>query len=186
MSDLIKNEKVILTRRKHWFVLFSDLLGPSLLAIIPFVIYPYIEGREFLVGTYSIVISLPLTWITYLGSIWLLIFWMRIVGIWIDYYLDVWVITNKHILDREQRGFFNRKTSVFRLENIQDITTETRGFIPTFFLFGDIHVQTAGESEEFVMHGISNPKYVREIILQAQNETLNKPVEEEHRTKLKL
>ena len=94
---------------------------------------------------------------------------MRIVGVWTDYYLDVWMVTDKRIIDIEQKSFFHRQTSVFRIERIQDITIETRGIIATLLNFGDIHVQTAGESQEFIMRGIANPKYMRRIILRQQD-----------------
>ena len=168
MFNLHKNETVLLSRRKHWFILFGELSGISLLAMTPFVLYPFLTGYEFFIGSYSITIYLTGVWATFLGSAWLLIFWMRGMGIWTDYYLDIWIITNKRIVDNEQKGFFHRETSILRLEKIQDVTIETQGIIPTLLNFGDIHVQTAGEEQEFIMHGIASPKRVREIIVQAQ------------------
>lgn len=178
MAHIMKNEHTILARRKHWFVLVSDLIGPAILALLPFVVYFFIEGQTISVGTQVVTLSLDPLWFTYLGSIWLLLFWMFIVGTWIDYYLDIWMITDKHLIDREQKGFFDRETSVFRIERIQDVTISTRGILPTLLHFGDIHVQTAGEAQEFIMRGIANPQHVREIILKTQNQILE---EQPHR-----
>lgn len=172
MFNISKDEKVLLSRRKHWFILLGELSGVVLVAMAPFVFYPFVADYEFLIGTYQVTIYLTALWATFLGSAWLLIFWMRSMGIWTDYYLDIWIITNKRIIDNEQKGFFHRETSTLRLEKIQDVTVETRGIIPTLMNFGDIHVQTAGEEREFIMYGIANPKHVREIIVQAQDKVL--------------
>jgi len=169
MSDIPKDETILLRRRKHWFVLYRELAPSAFLAFAPFILYPFIAGYEFTIGTYSIEIYVTAAWATFLGSAWLLIFWMKGIGIWTDYYLDIWSITDKKIIDNEQKGFFHRETSVLRLEKIQDVTIETRGFVATFLNFGDIHVQTAGEEREFVMYGIASPKHVRDIIVEAQD-----------------
>ncbi len=168
MFNILKDETTLLRRRKHWFILLGELLGIIILAISPFVLYPFIAGQEILIGSYSITIQLSNAWITFLGSAWLLIFWMRSMNIWTNYYLDLWIITDKRIIDIDQKSFFHRRISVLLIEKIQDITIETNGFIPTFLNFGDIHVQTAGEELEFVMNGIANPKHVRKILTKAQ------------------
>ena len=98
---------------------------------------------------------------------------MRVAGVWTDYYLDVWMVTDKRVIDIEQKGFFHRQTSVFRIERIQDVTVETHGIVATLLNFGDIHVQTAGEGQEFIMRGIANPKYVRRVILRQQDRVTN-------------
>lgn len=165
------NEKLILERRKHWFIAAAELAGPVLFAAAPFILYAAFEGSEFQIGGYMLVVYLSPALFAFLGSAWLLIFWMRAVGVWTDYYLDVWLITDKRIIDQEQKGFFHRQTSVFRLDRIQDVTVETKGLIATLLHFGDIHVQTAGEAQEFIMRGIANPRDVREIILKAQDMT---------------
>lgn len=167
--QLESNESKLLERRKHWFIIVVDLIGVGILALIPFILYGMLIGKTFTIGAQTIVIYLPTALFIFLGSAWLLIFWMRAVGVWTDYYLDVWTITNKRIIDQEQKGFFHRETSIFRLDRIQDVTVETHGIIQTLLHFGDIHVQTAGERRKFIMHGIANPRDVRAMILRAQD-----------------
>ena len=55
---------------------------------------------------------------------------------------------------------------------IQYITVETKGILPTLLNFGDIHVQSAGETKEFVMRGISNPQKARALILKHSDKTV--------------
>jgi uncharacterized membrane protein YdbT with pleckstrin-like domain len=168
-TSIQENERVILKRRKHVLILIGHLLGPILFGAVPIVAYGIIAGRTFTIAERTLTIELPLSVVLLFASAWLLFFWMRTIGVWTDYYLDLWIVTDRHIIDREQRGFFSRETSVWRLDKIQDVTIETHGVLPTLFHFGDLHVQTAGESREFIMHGISNPKYVRQVILAAHD-----------------
>lgn len=93
---------------------------------------------------------------------------MIIFFIFMDFYLDYWVITNQRIIKVKINGFFNEtSTSVF-LSNIQDITTLTRGFIETAFDFGDIYIQTAGAFRELVMDKIPHPEIVKQVIIEAR------------------
>ena len=172
MSDPPLNENILLTRRKHWIVLFLELLGNTVVMLTPFVIYFLLDGKEIAINDQMYLLEMRPALFVFAGSIWLIFFWMRLIHIWTDYYLDVWTITDRRIIDREQRGLFNRQTSVFHIDRIQDVTIETRGILPTLFHFGDIHVQTAGESQQFIMRGIADPKYVREVILAQQDRTV--------------
>ena len=173
MIELATDEQVQLVKRKHWFIIFAELSAYGIIFLIPFFAYIFISGNEITLGNQIILLELETSLFIFIASAWTLLIWMRAVGVWTDYYLDVWMVTDKRIIDIEQKSFFHRQTSVFRIERIQDITIETRGIIATLLNFGDIHVQTAGESQEFVMLGIANPKYVRRIILRQQDRITN-------------
>ena len=167
MFRLAPDETVQIEMRKHWFILFAELFPYAVLYVIPFVAYAFAAGQELaLASGETLVFELSPALTVFLAASWTLLIWMRVIGIWTDYFLDVWMVTSKRIIDLEQKGMFHRKSSIFRIERIQDVTVEMRGIIATLLNFGDLHVQTAGESQEFVMRGIARPKYVREVILE--------------------
>jgi len=165
--NLSPDEKIKITLRKHWFILLKDIFGLIVLYIAPFIVYFYFFDNAIITEFFNNKIharpTLPI--IIFAISIWTLIAWIKLFTIWTDYYLDVWFITNKRIIDIEQKGFFRREISTFRMERIQDITIEIKGMLQTFLDFGDIHVQTAGESQEFIIRGIRHPKQIKEIIM---------------------
>lgn len=166
MLKLGDEEFVQIEMRKHWFILLAELAAYIVLYFVPFIIWMLISGYEVPISaTETLNVSLSPAYGMFIAAAWTLVIWMRLVGIWTDYYLDIWIVTNKRIIDLEQKGLFHRKSSVFRIERIQDITVETRGIIATLLNFGNLHVQTAGEAHEFSMNGIANPRSVREIIL---------------------
>ena len=83
----------------------------------------------------------------------------------IDYYLDLWIVTNDRIIDIEQQGIFSRVITELDLFQLQDVTTEIRGFLPTIFHFGEIKVKTASGNEDIVFHEVPYPNKVRERLL---------------------
>ncbi len=87
-----------------------------------------------------------------------------------DYFLDMWIVTNERIINIEQHGLFRRKVSEMRLNQVQDITSETHGFLETFLTYGDVMVQTAGERLQFHFKNIDNPDEVKLTIARLVNE----------------
>lgn len=76
------------------------------------------------------------------------------------------VVTNQHIVDIDQMGLFNRTVSTLRLEEIQDISAAVKGPLQTFFQYGTILIQTAGERENFVFDYVPNPYELEHYVLE--------------------
>lgn len=165
MIKLRPDETVKEVVRRHWFILLMRTIGLLVVLAAPFILYGFASGKEIALGLTSFTVHLEPALLVFLGSLWALIVWLRFFHEWTDHYLDGWIVTDKRIIDIEQFGFFSRQVSSFRMERIQDITTDVHGIIATLLDFGDIHVQTAGDSQEFVMKGAPNPKRLKEIIL---------------------
>lgn len=167
--QLEKDEKVILMVRKHWFVLFSDLIRPGIVFFVPFIGYIFLHGSTVPIGTEELTLSLSPALAVFLFALWSLLFWATFVRIWTEYYLDLWTITDRRIIDIEQTSFFSRNVASLRMERIQDVTIDIHGVLPTLLHFGDLHVQTAGMSREFVVRGIPRPRDIKNIVLQQQD-----------------
>jgi uncharacterized membrane protein YdbT with pleckstrin-like domain len=165
MIKIGKDEKIILEIRKHWFVLFSKTLFLVFLLALPVIIAVganILNLSKFVTligdGTY---ISIILT------SVWLLFIWITFFVIWTDYYLDILIITDKRIIDINQKRLFSRDISVSQLDHIEDVSTEIHGLIATLLNFGNIQIQTAGENREFIVQGVPNPDNIRRQIMEA-------------------
>lgn len=142
MLKLHGQESVILVIRKHWFVLARTIvLFFALLLIPPFAltVLPLITQ-----GFDQAVIE-PIA--NFLLSLYIMVLLIVLFLLWLDYYLDMWIITSERIVDIEQRGLFNREISEIPLAHVQDVTIEVKGIIETFLKFGTIRIQTAGERE---------------------------------------
>lgn len=90
--------------------------------------------------------------------------------IWVDFYLDTWIITDKRIINIEQKGLFSRVNSELALDKIQDVTTDVTGLFPTLLNYGDVFVQTAAEKERFVFRKIPNPNKIKDLLMKLEKE----------------
>jgi uncharacterized membrane protein YdbT with pleckstrin-like domain len=155
-----KEEEIKLIIRKHKIVLLTYALHIIIMSLLPVIFYLFVIPQ-----TFSAFLEPPynnlfiLLSVIYYGFVWIIIF-----TAWVDYYLDIWIITNERLLDVEQRGFFNRVVSELDLKRIQDITSEVHGILPTMFGFGNIHIQTAAEEKKFELKSIPHPVTVRRKI----------------------
>jgi uncharacterized membrane protein YdbT with pleckstrin-like domain len=101
---------------------------------------------------------------------WLIFIWMALFGVWTNYYLDVWTVTNKRLITVDQRGLFHRDTGSFRLERLQDINVNVRGILATLLKFGDLEAETASSDKNFVARGIPDPQGLKALILKASDD----------------
>jgi len=92
------------------------------------------------------------------------------------YFLDRWVVTEKHIIDIEQKSLFYRTFSKQEISRIQDVTSEVRGFFQTMFNFGNVTIQTAGEQERFVFQQVPDPNGIVETIMKVVDQEKQKPL----------
>ena len=104
------------------------------------------------------------------ASLFCLATWVYSFSEYIDYYLDTWIITNLRIINIEQHGLFSRTASELYLGDVQDVTSEVKGVIPTLFDYGSVYVQTAGERQRFHFKDIDHPEKTKEKILRLVDE----------------
>lgn len=157
----LPEERIIKIIRKDLFVLLEKFALTALLAGLPALvglvmlnIYPNLATGEIAYPLMALAVS------AYGLFISLFLFFS-----FIDYYLDVWLITSQRIIDIKQEGFFSRTVSELKLFQIQDVTSELKGFFKFIFRYGDVHVQTAGEVQRFAFRQIPHPEEVRDLII---------------------
>jgi uncharacterized membrane protein YdbT with pleckstrin-like domain len=171
--QLETDERVLIQVRKHWFILFTQMLGLILGGIFPLVAYSLFHAMGFFDALSTTSLSIPIPAVVALYACWLLIIWMAIFNVWTNYYLDVWTITNKRLIAIDQCGLFNRSTGSFRLERLQDLNVHVNGIIATFLNFGTLEAQTAaGSEEEFRASGLPNPRGLKSLILKATDDLI--------------
>src|SRR5262245_19377663 len=87
-----------------------------------------------------------------LGAWWLFT-WLAAFSTFMHSCLDIWVVTNKRIIDVEQHDFFRREVTSLYLDRIEDVTIDVTGFFHTLFGFGLITVQSAGAKDRLELPG---------------------------------
>jgi uncharacterized membrane protein YdbT with pleckstrin-like domain len=163
------NENVVLEIRRHWFFIATEIFFGLIAFLVPLFMYAIFSVLPITITTYGHSIVLFL----FFYFIWLLLVWMVMFVFWTDYYLDIWIITNKRIIDIDQRGLFNRNIATAQLSDIEDITSIQGNFLANMMNFGDVMVQTAGSQREFTMKFVNNPDLLRNqlnsLLLKSRN-----------------
>ena len=154
-----ENEQVLRVIHRHWFniivhfsvVIFSGFFVIGSLSILPLLSPAGLPGTSALFH--------------FIQNTALLSLWLYCFLVWIDYYLDVWIVTNERIVNIEQKGLFSRHISELRFSKVQDVTSSANGLIATILNFGDVYVQTAAEQERFIFRQVGNPFAIKDEIM---------------------
>ena len=149
MILLSPDEKIVLVVHKHWFVFLSHGLIIALFVILPFLAYPFLNNFLLFI---------------FFSSLWLLLCWCAFFVVWTNNYLDMLIVTNRRLIDIDQISLFHRQSSSFPLDKIQNITVEINGMLATSLHFGNIHIETAGETRSLRINTIADPENIRKII----------------------
>jgi hypothetical protein len=150
-------ETVKIFLRRHWIDLLKIFLMSGAMLLVPVAVGVILDlGKiDLLSNPFWGPMSLLM-----LASYVLIVYSITLTEI-TDYWLDVWIVTSERVINAEQHGLFNRLVSEVHLEQIQDITSETKGFLETFLTYGDVYVQTAAERERFRFKNVDNPDDVK-------------------------
>lgn len=166
---LDSDEHILLEVRRHWIVFIGHVISFMFFSALPLMLY--ILAHMFSFPFIQALSSGPIIKIIALFYLlWLLSFWLSFIITWTKYYLDVWYVTEKRIIDIDQQRIFHREVSNLRFDKIQDVTVEVKGFLATWLDFGNIRVQTAAEdSKDFYMTYVSCPENVKRVIFAQHN-----------------
>ncbi|QQS15352.1 MAG: PH domain-containing protein [Candidatus Moraniibacteriota bacterium] len=167
-----RDEEILYVIHRHWFNILVQFI-PFVLGLIAvlavFVFFFFIYPDAFA--------ALDRRFFAFVESVLLIFLWIFAFLIWIDYYLDVWIITNKRIVNIEQKGLFVRSMSELYLFRVQDTTSEVKGFFPSMLNYGDVFIQSAGEQERFQFHKIPDPYAVKDTIMDMARDTHQEEIE---------
>lgn len=166
------NERVFIMLRKHIFTNLGWVVTTIISILVPI-------GISILLKVLNVDIyeSLPIkqTYVWAAILIWYSIVLTTAFMRFLDWYFNIYVVTNERIIDFDFNPFAYHKISEAGLESIVDATQETIGFLPMLFNYGDVYVQTAGEKREFDFLSVANPAWVRDKIMDLRDLMYKKP-----------
>lgn len=148
--------------RRHWFFVAIAMLKPILLSLLPWLIAFGLAFFDLSLANQQ----------TFAALFWYFawLFWSFCfcwgVLIWLDWYLDLWVLTSQKIIDIQQMGLFKRLVMTYSLNNIQGVAIKTGGLLSSFFKYGDAEIKISGQANAVVFREIPNASLVQEKILQ--------------------
>ncbi len=156
--SLQANERIVLLTRRHWLYFLPHLLLDLILLVAPPALLWYLLGLAgWAAGIgWKIALAISIAWGLWLAfRIWLL---------WYRYVNDLWVITDRRVIDLVRTSPFNYHMSEADLDEIEDQTTRISGVLGTLFNFGDLECQTAAEQRHFAFRGVARPRDVAAVL----------------------
>ncbi|KPJ57225.1 hypothetical protein AMJ49_01270 [Parcubacteria bacterium DG_74_2] len=179
MIVLDENEKIYLIKRRHPIALrmelFPEIFIFLIIAILTIflLVSPSPSWPNWLIKFVPTLSQFKIRYLLlFFFSLLLLFFWQIIFLVITYYYLDCWIVTNQRTIHTELKGLFSQVFSSVPHDKIQDITIDVQGILPTFFHFGNLQIQTAGEFRKFIFYQIPEPEKTKEVIFDARREFL--------------
>lgn len=158
-----EGEVILAVLHRHWFNILTQML-----LILALIIMLGLSAIYLPIVFPNIVLLSGGNFFVFFEISGAMFIWVLFFILWIDYYFDAWIVTNKRIVNIDQKGLFVRNVSELELENIQDVTTEVCGMIPTFLNYGNVFIQNAGQVERFIFQNVPNPYAVKDLIMNLQ------------------
>lgn len=159
--ELQPGESTVLSFRRHWIRLVTQAGATILAGALPFMLYGYLLYAGLVPpGLRSAHVF------AFAGAWWLLIVWMALSIVCTDYFLDMWVVTNRRVISVEQIGLFDRNISTWGIERIEEVVVRVDGFLATMLGYGSLEIKTAGNTGQHAKaHFVPNPGQIREVIM---------------------
>jgi hypothetical protein len=136
------------TWRKHWWVLFKSVVLPILFAVLLFGLFVLVSN-----STARLIIAM-----LFLGN--LLYLGWRV----IDWYNDVYILTDDRIVDIEKVPLVSEDRREARLAMIQDVNYVQPNLTARILGFGDVIIETAAKTGAFTFSSVPNPREVQKEI----------------------
>ena len=160
VPGLLPGERVYISIREHWIRLVLRLLL-WLIFVTPVVAFHYLAPTNlpFLFqGELAKVTELVL-------QVYYLFLILALFILWLLYYLNLHIITNVRIIDIDQVGLFRHILAELHVDKVEDVTSDTAGFLGNVFNYGNVYVQTAATTERFAFDNVPNPAAIVKLIL---------------------
>ncbi len=161
------NEEIILFIRRHIAAYLKWIIIIFFMISIPLFIFIYMSIQ----GRFVVTEANKLFFIISISAYSLLIMAIFITT-WIDWYLDVTIVTKEHLINIKQDELFSRSVAEQSLLRVQDVSSRMKGVLQTFFRFGTVYVETAGEQPNFRMIDIPKPHQVASMIMEIHEELI--------------
>lgn len=147
-------EYVMALYHRHWVHLWPVLPLFVVLALAP----PL--GLLWLTRTQTALSPTTLTLLSVVALAWGLFWLFRAYLAYYRYQNDIWVLTNRRLIDSYKAHWFHHTMASTDLQNIQNISITREGVLQTWLDFGDVACETAGTRQVFLLAGIPRPSQV--------------------------
>lgn len=153
------DEKILLLLRAHPITNLKWIIPAILLFFVPFL------APNFLLLLNMDILLFPQSY----GIVFLIINYLLILTIvfegYLYWYFNVYIVTDKNIVDVDFHSLLFKNIDVAPLRNIEDTSSSMGGILSSIFHYGDVFIQTAGATKNIDLHSVPKPHHVADFIL---------------------
>jgi hypothetical protein len=165
LESMQPGERVICEIKRHPIgiigIYFSFAVAVLLVAVVGYSFGPQIFTSLDPSRVYGIV-SLVLLVVAVLGGLFAYI-------AHIVYWGNRWIVTDDSVTQVTQNSLFSKQSSQLSMGNLEDISAEKNGILPSLFNYGVLKAETAGaKKNNFHFFYCPNPDYYAKCILDAR------------------
>lgn len=153
-------EQIILLVRRHFFTNTGWIVVGVLMALAP-ILLDFFPILSFMPGNFQLVAIL----------IWYLVTLAGVIQGFLSWFYSVNIVTNKRVIDADFVNLIYRRVTDAEIEKIEDVTVQMGSVVRTLFDYGDVFIQTAGETPEVEFEGVPHPDQIDKILSQLRMET---------------
>lgn len=154
------HETIILFLRSHFVTNISWLILTVIFIILPILVIVLLP--IFRIDFFSSQILVRFT-IIYIIFYYLMVFSYIFIS-FLHWFYNVFIVTSERVVDIDYSDIVVHNIAVTSLSHVQDVNYTQSGFIPTFFNYGHLFVQTAGNEMNFEAYSIPKPREATHII----------------------
>lgn len=147
---LLPEERVIKIIHQAWLTFLLQIFLAILLIVLPF----FLMFPLFQLGSWGIAVFLILILIA-------LIYSLRVLFI---AYCNTFVLTNKRLIDIEQKGIFSRTISEIPFRKIDEVLLKRKGIFQTVFGYGTLTVRVKNSPLQLELRHIKQPQETFQLI----------------------
>ena len=151
-------EDILLFLGQHIIVLIPGILLVALLLVTPLFVVP------FLLRFLTLPIAIPTRYFVVGTAFWYVMTFGVAIMNFLRWYYNIYIVTNKRIVDIDFLHLLYKEFSEARLDKVQDLSFKSGGIFAAFFDYGDVNVETAGETPNIEFDSVPKPAKVVETI----------------------
>lgn len=153
------DETILLLLRAHPITNLGWIIPAILLFFVPFFAPDILRLLNFNISTIP-----PQFGVVFLIINYLLVLTVVFEG-FLYWYFNVYIVTDKNIVDIDFHSILFKNIDVAPLRNIEDTSSSMGGILSSIFNYGDVFIQTAGATKNIDLHSVPKPHHIADFIL---------------------
>jgi hypothetical protein len=154
------DESILLFLRSHLIVNLSWIIIAASLVLLPLIAAISLPMLHINIFFSPAIIRFAIVYVLFYYS---LVF-SYVFANFLHWFYNVFMVTTKQVVDIDYSDIVIHHIAVTALSQVQDAKYTQSGFVPTFFNYGNIFVQTAGTLPNFQEPSIPKPREATHII----------------------